>query len=938
MASGFCLGQRWVSETEPELGLGKVISCDNRYVEIEFCAHKSTRKYAASSAPLRRITFREGETIEDREGCKYRIVALNQMQNGFIQYQCEGSLLVGEDQISDTISFSAPDKRLLAGITDTPSDFNLRFEMLQHQAAIRSSKVRGFVGGRVDLIAHQLFIAENASKRRNPRVLLSDETGLGKTIEACLIIHRLIMTGRALRVLILVPHTLVHQWFVELLRKFNHNFRIFTPEFGADAERENPFVEEQQFICSIDLLLSKPTFTSAVVETQWDLVVVDEAHHMRMNSPSFHLLKALSAKTDGLILLSATPEQFGRKDHFSRLQLLDPQRYSTYENYLKEIKRLQLLSDYIDKWINVHGINLENVSTEGIQIVLPEKIAELLPGVDESRIKNQSLSLAELIDIYAVGRVQYRNTRKTIKGFPQRKVNLIALDAESNCKEQLKKEIARDILQSSQHCTIKNNDPRIMAIIKLLQDSPDTKFLIICTSKEKATDIQQSLQKHLAIDIALFHEEMTLIQADRNAAWFADKVGARLMISSDIGSEGRNLQFCSHLILFDLPFNPELLEQRIGRLDRIGQLNEINLYVPYVLNSPQHILCRWYQQGVDSLANNVPAAAAVFEELQPQLKSLLLMADDTVDEKKVNHIIELTQNRCRKLTEELFSKRDRLLELASFHPKVARELVKEIQFEDTHNRAQSVMDKLLQHYGVAVEDAGESRWALLTEYVTDHAFPLPRQERPVITYDRKTALFRDDIDFLTIDHPMVTGAIDLFLSSEHGSSAFGIWPDSKRKELVMECVYILECITSAQFNSDRFLPPLPLRVAVNHLGKEVTADLLAARKTGILRKGSIKPLLSNRELLTGMIPSMVETSSTIAQKAMKPYIEDAIKKMRQFYATEINRLRRLSEMGAEITADEFLQIEEESSYLTGVFNNARLRLDSVCLVKMSDLG
>ncbi|NLL14820.1 MAG: RNA polymerase-associated protein RapA [Fibrobacter sp.] len=934
MAPRFCIGQRWVSETEPELGLGKVISCDNRYVEIVFSAYKSTRKYASSSAPLRRITFRAGEMIEDKEGKKHRIVDVNEMQNGFIQYQCEDSL-VGEDQISDTISFSAPDKRLLAGIADTPSAFNLRFEMLQHQAAIRRSKIRGFVGGRVDLIEHQLYIAENASKRRIPRVLLSDETGLGKTIEACLIIHRLLITGRALRVLILVPHTLVHQWFVELLRKFNHNFRIFTPEFGADAERENPFTEEQQFICSIDLLLSKPVFSSAVVNAQWDLVVVDEAHHLRLTSPSFSLLKALSEKTEGLILLSATPEQYGRKDHFARLQLLDPQRYTTYENYLKEIKRLQLLSDYIDKWINVHGINLDTISPDDIQIVLPEKIAQLLPAMDESRMRIKSLTLAQMIDIYAVGRVQYRNTRKTIKGFPKRKVNLISLEAESRCKEQLKKEMAKDILGSSQHCTIENDDPRILAIVKLLKDSPDTKFLIICTSKEKTTDIQQVLKKHLAIDIAVFHEEMTLIQADRNAAWFAEKAGARVMISSDIGSEGRNLQFCSHLILFDLPFNPELLEQRIGRLDRIGQLNQINLYIPYIINSPQHILCRWYNQGVDSLANNVPAAAAVFEELQPQLKSLLLMTGDPVDEKKVDQIIELTQNRCRELTEELFSKRDRLLELASFQPKAAQELVDEIQYEDAHTRAQSVMDKLLLHYGIAVEDAGEKRWALITEYLTDHAFPLPRQERPVITYDRKTALFRDDIEFLTIDHPMVTGALDLFLSSEHGSSAFALCPDPNRKELVLECVYILECIASAQLNSDRFLPPLPIRVAVNHLGKEVTADYLVARTSGILKKGSIKPLLSNRDFSTVLIPSMLETSSKIAQKRMEPYIEDAIREMRKFYDAETSRFKRLSELGAEITEEEFLQIEEESAHLIRVFNNARLRLDSVCLIKRS---
>lgn len=932
MASKFCIGQRWISEAEPELGLGRIAGFDNRFVDIEFSALKQRRKYSAASAPLRRIVFRAGETIEDKSGRKHRIISVNENSSGFVEYVCEKET-IGEDQLSDSTNISAPDKRLLAGITEKTEDFNSRFELLQQQAAIRQSGLRGFVGGRIDLIAHQLFIADCVSSRRNPRVLLSDETGLGKTIEACLIIHRFIMSGKALRVLILVPHTLVHQWFVELLRKFNLNFRIFTEEFGGDAKSGNPFIEEHQFICSIDLLLNNSAYRNAVLNAEWDLLVVDEAHHIRFNSPSFSLLKGLSDRTDGLLLLSATPEQFGRQDHFYRLQLLDPERYTNYQSYLQDVGRLQALSDYIDKWILDNKIDLDKTDPEAIQVTLPDQISSLLYGKDGSKKGAKTLTLAQLIDIYAVGRVQFRNTRRIIKGFPERNVQLISLQGNEKNLEAVKNEMLIELNKRSGHISIGADDPRLMAIVKLVQNLPDDKFLIICTTKQKTVDLQETLKKHVAADIAVFHEDMTLIQADRNAAWFAESTGARIMISSDIGSEGRNLQFCSHLILFDLPFNPELLEQRIGRLDRIGQKSVINLYVLFLNNSPQHILCKWYHEGVCSLQKNVPAAGAVFEELQEELGSLLLQSSDMPDfEQSVKSMILQTQKRCSQLTEELFSKRDRLLEFASFQPKRASELVNLIQYEDTHNRAENIMDKLFQHYGVAVEEAGENKQILLTEYVTDHAFPLPRQDRPTITYNRKTALFRDDIEFVTIDHPIVTGALDLYLSSEHGTSAYGFWLDNKKKEIVLECIFVMECI-AAEYDSDRFLPPIPIRVAVNHTGKDVTLEYLPAKSSGLLKKGSIKPILSNQEISSVLIPSLLENANMIAGEMMKPVIEEALSKMLHFFESEKSRLDRLTELGAEISNEEYESLKKEALSLAGAIKNARLRLDSVCLIR-----
>jgi ATP-dependent helicase HepA len=148
----------------------------------------------------------------------------------------------------------------------------------------RKSPVRGFLGGRIDLIPHQLYIAQEVANRHAARVMLSDEVGLGKTIEACLILHRLLLSGRANRILVLVPESLVHQWFVEMLRRFNVWLHIFDEERCASIEAgepgANPFLDDQLVLTSIGFLAADPRRSAQAVAAGWDVLVVDEAHHL----------------------------------------------------------------------------------------------------------------------------------------------------------------------------------------------------------------------------------------------------------------------------------------------------------------------------------------------------------------------------------------------------------------------------------------------------------------------------------------------------------------------------------------------------------------------------------------------------------------------------------------------------------------------------------
>ena len=252
-----------MSEREPELGLGVVASVDpaGRRIAIDFPGTGEKRLYALGTPVLKRVQFRAGESVATRDGATLTIDAVEETA-GLLTYVA-GSRRVREDAISDVTSVSLPQERLLAAQVDQGEVFDLRYRALQAQARFRQSEVRGFLGGRLELIPHQFYILHEVASRQIPRVLLADEVGLGKTIEACLIVQRLLAVGRARRVLILVPESLTHQWFVELLRRFNLWFSIYDEPRCLACEQsdpgQNPFLAAQLALCSVTFLAGNET-------------------------------------------------------------------------------------------------------------------------------------------------------------------------------------------------------------------------------------------------------------------------------------------------------------------------------------------------------------------------------------------------------------------------------------------------------------------------------------------------------------------------------------------------------------------------------------------------------------------------------------------------------------------------------------------------------
>ncbi|MBT8135297.1 MAG: RNA polymerase-associated protein RapA, partial [Gammaproteobacteria bacterium] len=621
----FLPGQRCISDAELQMGLGTILSVEERTLTVLFLATDETRTYAKLTAPLTRVMFSIGDSVNTHDGVKITVKEVFE-SHGLLTYSgidARGiTHQIEEAELDNFIQLNRPSERLFNGQIDKDNWFELRFQTLYHRNRLAKSDLYGLTGSRTRLIPHQLYIAHEVANRYAPRVLLADEVGLGKTIEAGLILHHQILTERAKRVLIVVPETLMHQWLVEMLRRFNLHFKIFDEDRCQDLivanEYENIFYSEQLVLCSINFLVANASIFEQCVRADWDLMVVDEAHHLQWSAdePSieYMLVEQLSQQTKGVLLLTATPEQLGKESHFARLRLLDADRFPDFQQFVEEEANYEPYAQVIEDLLNNETLSAEDVALigetieEGDNLTLLELVKEGTEREDD--VQQARFKLVEhLLDRHGTGRVLFRNTRSAVKGFPERQLSAypLALPEEyrslkhADVSELLTPELLYQRVNATLHWT--QVDPRISWLSNKCAELNPDKILVITADATTALDITQYFKTQTGLHATAFHEGLSIVERDRAAAFFADfETGSQILVCSEIGSEGRNFQFAHHLVLFDLPINPDLLEQRIGRLDRIGQSETINIHVPYFEASAQSVCFSWYHEALQAFS------------------------------------------------------------------------------------------------------------------------------------------------------------------------------------------------------------------------------------------------------------------------------------------------------------------------------------------------
>jgi ATP-dependent helicase HepA len=935
-----------MSEREPELGLGLVASIDPaaRRIAVEFPATKEKRLYALGTAVLKRVQFQPGETVKTREGGSFEIESATE-EAGIVVYN-GGGRRVREDAISDVTSVSQPPERLMAGQVDPGEVFDLRRRTLEAQARFRQSEVRGFLGGRVELIPHQFYILREMAARRVPRVLLADEVGLGKTIEACLIVQRLLAVGQIRRVLVLVPESLTHQWFVELLRRFNLWFSIYDEPRCQSLEQsepdKNPFLSAQLGLASVSFLADSETRREQVLAAGWDLVVVDEAHHLAWNptaaSPGYTLVESLAARCPGLLLLTATPTQLGLAGHFARLRLLDPNRYDNFERFVAEAEGYGRVATVAEKLLVTKPLTAKDRGLlEDIFQRDPAGLATRIAALDQARPGARAALLRQLLDQHGPGRVVFRNTRAAMSGFPVRKFCPAPITAEPNLTQLARLARELEAAATGGEAALRysfREDPRIDWLAGFLKETRPAKVLLICTSARKAIAIETALQERMSVKAALFHEGLSLVQRDRNAAWFGEPDGAQLLLCSEIGSEGRNFQFAHHLVLFDLPLNPGLLEQRIGRLDRIGQTETIRIHVPYVAGSCDEAVVEWYHRGLDAFTTPLHGGNDYQEKFQDQLLALALAyggGDRRTGRAELDAFIAETTAFRLELSERMKAGRDRLLELNSFDRDAAEAVIARIRAVDEDPYLRQFLVDLLDHFGVRIKEHEEGDVFLDPSHAYIEGFPSIPADGMLATFNRTRALHREDIRFLSADHPLVQDAIDLLVDSPAGTTSFG-YLKAKKTNLLLEAIFVLEAVAETRWHVDQFLAPTPIRVVTDIRGSDLTTERPAAALAEDFIDGIIQRFLERKGFDSALLRNLLASATEHATSRSAALKTAARARATAALTTERQRLVELGRINDHVRPEEITLLDEQLTRTSGAIGDARLRLDSLRLI------
>jgi ATP-dependent helicase HepA len=696
------VGDHLTHRFNSELGTGRVTAVEGRVIVVEFPG--ATLRFAASSEAL--LPGAEGATRKEL----------------------------------------SPIERLAAGESDETDDLLTRLEILHLLATREADGLGSFLGGRVHLFPHQLHVAERATMRLPVRWLLADEVGLGKTIEAALIMNRLLHTQKIERCLVVAPEALTVQWLGELWRKYHQVFTLLDAPRLADVARDfgsgfNPFDVHRRAVIALEILVQHPELTPQAVNAGIDLLVVDEAQRLRRppghpGEPGYRAIAPIAAVGRHVLLLSATPLEDDAHGFFRLLQLLRP------DEFPEEIDFEARLAS---------GVPLPSCTSSTRRV----DIGGLPPRVP------MPVDLPRALELPPEGGSHTVKQRRVLDRIRRALASGAALKAVLGPDEG-------DLRQQAD--TMDAADPRIewLATHAKRWRRANEKTLIFVAHRETLEMLRDALSRHAQLATGVFHEELSVARRDIEVARFHADDGPSLLISTEAGGEGRNFEFCHRLVLYDLPWRPSTVEQRIGRLDRIGR------------RMPVQIVYFRPPSGIGADVVRLFESLGLFREPMAGLEPQLAHLEPAIEDLALEAGASLSDTRLAALIADAEAARTRVHEAA--YRQLHRDPYRAELGPGILARVPPDLDALIERVvvnagsrlGFRVEQVrGRRAYAIEfgNEALIDSLPGVPAGTSTVGTFDREYAVEDETIDFFSSGHPLVEGLLAHFEDDPKGRVA-----------------------------------------------------------------------------------------------------------------------------------------------------------------------
>jgi superfamily II DNA or RNA helicase len=773
-----------------------------------------------------------------------------------------GTVLVHADELADVPE--GPAQLLATGHVGQAEPYALRLQALFLKHAYRYDPLTCLSSARIEPQLHQVYVAHRVTQKLQPRMIFADEVGLGKTVEAGLVIKELRARELVSRILIVVPASLQLQWQSELRSKFNEEFEVidgsalqYLGKGGA-----NPWMARPNVICSLNLA-ANPKRAEQITEAEWDLVIFDEAHRVRRSlqggktsaTQAYKLADELKDLVNGLLLLTATPMQVHPYELYSLIELVEPGLFPTFKGYEQlrgSLPRLNALMKTLKGWRAMSAADqAAAVRSQGkllrdLGVLADDAVSLLDKDPERERLMDA------LVAKHPLAAALVRNRKAEIGGFMPREARTIPVtldDDELALYEEVTdylregynrakadKNVAlgfimvtyHKMLASSSHAIRQSFRRRVIKLQKQLQastlaksrsdayvedlresdeitaalaaveDAPmdaagllleinqlqhlvdrlggvrDSKAASLLSTLDQIFDghpgekvliftqfietqgFLTAVLRHNGLSVVTFNGQMSLDEKENAVRQFRES--EQVLISTEAGGEGRNFQFAHVMVNYDLPWNPMRVEQRIGRLDRIGQTRPVRIYNLYCEGTVEERVLEVLARRIGLFQESVGSLDPILGTVERDIERLALSDAAGLDQEFIRFEVDLEQ-RVREAREKERTLADFILDYASLRHDRANELLHErplAHWQDLERFAEAC----LRYFGGALHEHSEGGQVVT---LSPNLMARIKQRSSTVrgTFDPDTARDAEELPFFAFGHPLVDCLVDL---------------------------------------------------------------------------------------------------------------------------------------------------------------------------------